>query len=184
MAAITRRYARALADIVFERKMDAQKTAAELRGLVALVEESQPLREVWENPAVSPEQKLGVLDAIAKKMEAEPVIRNFMAVVIDHRRVPQLEEIARQFDAEVNQRLGMTDAEITTVRDLSSDERNQMESKIAAMTGKTVKAIYNTDAGVLGGAIIRVGSTIYDGSVRGQLQKLRQQLISDGAGTS
>ena len=184
MAAITRRYARALADIVFERKMDAQKTAAELRGLVALVEESQPLRDVWENPAVSPEQKLGVLDAIAKKMGAEPVIRNFMAVVIDHRRVSQLEEIARQFEAEVNQRLGMTDAEITTVRDLSSDERNQMESKIAAMTGKTVKAIYNTDAGVLGGAIIRVGSTIYDGSVRGQLQKLRQQLISDEAGTS
>jgi len=184
MAAITRRYARALADTVFDRKIDAPKAAAQLRSLVTLLEESQPLREVWENPAVSAEQKLAVLDAIAKRMAAEPVVRNFMAVVIDHRRVPQLEEIAGQFEAELNQRLGMADAEITTARDLDAGERREIEGKIAAVTGKTVKASYSTDGAVLGGAIIRVGSTIYDGSVRGQLQKLKQQLISNGAGAN
>ena len=184
MAAITRRYARALADTIFDRKIDAQKAAAQLRGLVTLVEESRPLREVWESPAVSSEQKLAVLDAIAKKLGAEPVVRNFMAVVIDHRRVAQLQEIAGQFEAELNQRLGMADAEVTTARDLDSDERGQIERKIAAVTGKTVKANYTTDGAVLGGAIIRVGSTIYDGSVRGQLQKLRQRLVSDGVGAS
>ena len=75
MAAITRRYARALADTIFDRKIDAQQAAAQLRAMITLVQESQPLREVWESPAVSSEQKLGVLDAIAKKMGAERVIR-------------------------------------------------------------------------------------------------------------
>ncbi|HEV2113269.1 MAG TPA: ATP synthase F1 subunit delta, partial [Terriglobales bacterium] len=175
-------YARALADTLFERKVDAQKAAAQLRSMIAVLESSRPLREVWDNPAVELEQKIAVLDALAGKMALEPLVRNFMAVVIQHRRVPQLEEITQQFEAEVNERLGIANAQVTSARDLEPAERSQVESQIAAVTGKTVKASYNTDSAVLGGAVIRVGSTIYDGSVRGQLDRLKQQLVSNGIG--
>lgn len=184
MAALASRYARAFADTLFDRKGDAQKAAAQLRSMIALLEASRPLREVWDNPAVELAQKIAVLDSLASKMVLEPLVRNFMAVVIEHRRILLLKDIADTFEAEVNQRLGIANALVTTVRDLEPAERSQVERQIAAVTGKIVKASYSTDRNVLGGAVIRVGSTIYDGSVRGQLERLKQQLVSDGFGSS
>lgn len=176
MSVVTRRYARALADAVFNQKLDALKTAAALEEMEALLVSSQELRVVWQNPAVSPVQKRAVLDAIARKISLPKLLRNFMAVLIDHRRVSQLAEIAHEFEAEVNDRLGLAEAEITTVRVLATSERKQLEKKVAQVVGKTIKARYDIDASVLGGVVIRVGSTIYDGSVRGQLQRLKEML--------
>ncbi|HTC93487.1 MAG TPA: ATP synthase F1 subunit delta [Terriglobales bacterium] len=176
MSVVTRRYARALADAVFGQKLDALKIAAALRDLEALLVSSTELRVVWENPSVSPEQKRAVLDAIAAKTKLPKVLRNFMAVLIDHRRIEQLAEMANEFEAEINDRLGLAEAEITSARELAASERKRLEKKVAEVVGKTIKARYITDANVLGGAVIRVGSTIYDGSVRGQLQKLKEAL--------
>ena len=176
MSVVTRRYARALADAVFDNKLDANKIAGTLDDLEALLVSSQELRVVWENPAVAAEQKRAVLDAIARKMSLPKLVRNFMAVLIDHRRVSQLGQIAREFGAEMNDRLGLAEAEITTARVLSTSERKQMEKKVAEVIGKNIKARYNIDANVLGGAVIRVGSTVFDGSVRGQLQRLKEAL--------
>lgn len=178
MAAIASRYARAFADSIFERKQDAQAASRQLREILALLQASQPLREVWENPSVPAEQKRAVLDAIAHKAGMHQLVRNFLAVIIDHRRVVQLDEIAQQFDAEINRRLGMAEAEVTSARELSPGERSQMEMRIKAVTGKTIRASYKTDRNLLGGALIKVGSTIYDGSVRGQLQRLKEELIA------
>ncbi|HZR27547.1 MAG TPA: ATP synthase F1 subunit delta [Terriglobales bacterium] len=176
MSVVTGRYARALADAVFDQKLDALKIAAGLRDIEALLVSSAELRIVWENPSVSPEQKRAVLDAIAAKAKLPTVLRNFMAVLIDHRRIEQLGEMAGEFEAEINERLGLAEAEVTSARELGANERKQLEKKVAEVVGKTIKARYITDANVLGGAVIRVGSTIYDGSVRGQLQKLRETL--------
>jgi F-type H+-transporting ATPase subunit delta len=176
VSVVTRRYARALADAVFGQKLDALKIAAALRDLEALLVSSTELRVVWENPSVSPEQKRAVLDAIAAKTKLPKVLRNFMAVLIDHRRIEQLAEMANEFEAEINDRLGLAEAEITSARELAASERKRLEKKVAEVVGKTIKARYITDANVLGGAVIRVGSTIYDGSVRGQLQKLKEAL--------
>jgi F-type H+-transporting ATPase subunit delta len=176
MSVVTGRYARALADAVFDQKLDAPKTAKALREIEALLNSSPELRVVWENPSVSPEQKRAVLDAIAAKAKLPKVLRNFMAVLIDHRRIEQLAEIAAEFEAEINDRLGLAEAEITSARELAANERKQLEKKVAEVVGKTIKARYITDSNVLGGAVIRVGSTIYDGSVRGQLQKLKEAL--------
>ncbi len=182
MSVVAGRYARALADAVFDQKadqkLDALKTAATLQEIEAMVEASHELRVVWDNPSVSAEQKHAVLDAIAAKTKLPKLLRNFIAVLIDHRRVPQLREIVREFQAEINDRLGLADAEVTTARELKPNERKQLEQKVATVVGKTIRARYSTDAAVLGGAVIRVGSTIYDGSVRGQLQKLKEQLTN------
>jgi F-type H+-transporting ATPase subunit delta len=105
-------------------------------------------------------------------------MRNFFAVLIDHGRIPMVAQIARQFEAELNRQLGFAEADITSSRPLSAEEQQGLQSQVERITGKKVRARYATDPQLLGGAVVRVGSTIYDGSVRGQLQKLREQLAN------
>jgi F-type H+-transporting ATPase subunit delta len=105
-------------------------------------------------------------------------VQNFIAVLIDKRRVNFLDEIVAEFAHELNQRLGFAEAEITTTRELSADERSALEADLAKVTGKKIRARYDQDKSILGGAIARVGSTVYDGSVKGQLEKIREQLIT------
>ena len=82
-----------------------------------------------------------------------------------------------QFEAEVNERMGIADAAVTSVRTLADDEKRALEAQVAKITGKKIRASYSTDKSVLGGSVVKVGSTVYDGSVRGQLERLKQQLI-------
>jgi F-type H+-transporting ATPase subunit delta len=176
MPAVASRYARAFVEVIFGGKADPRQAAAELLTMLELLHESQPLRQVWENPAVPAEQKRKLLDALVARVGVSLPVRNFLAVLIDHRRIAQLAEILRLFENEMNQRLAVAEAEVTSARVLGTHERQQLEQKIAGLTGKTVQARYVTDPTLLGGAVIRVGSTVYDGSVRGQLQKLKEQM--------
>ena len=176
MAAIASRYARALVEVVLEQKIDAATAIQQVNDVVAAVAGSKDLRMVWESPAIAADQKRAVLDAIAAQSGTLRPIRNFFAVLIDHGRVFMLAQIARQFETELNSQLGFIEASITSSRPLSSDEKQGLESQVGLTTGKKVRARYGEDAGLLGGVIVRVGSTIYDGSVRGQLQKLKEQL--------
>lgn len=172
------RYARAFTDVVMEKKLDPRKVEDELGAFVKIVESAPVLRTVWENPSVAARQKHAVLDQIIARIGASLWLRNFIAVLIDHRRVAALPEIARQFELELNERMGMADAEVTSARELSIEERQALEERVGELTGKKVRARYKTDAKVLGGAVVKVGSTIYDGSIRGQLQKLKEALSS------
>jgi F-type H+-transporting ATPase subunit delta len=179
MASVTSRYARAFADVVIQLKLDLPKVREELRSVVETVTTNAELRRVWESPAIKHDQKLAILDAIASRMGLVTAVRNFIAVLIDHGRIPMLQQIARQFETELNQRLGIAEAEVVSARELTGDEKKRLESQIARMTGKQVRAQYATDNAVLGGAVVTIGSTIYDGSVRGQLQRIKQQLIAE-----
>ncbi len=176
MAAIASRYARALVEVILEQGIDADIARQQLKSIVEAVHESIELRRVWESPAVLPEQKRAVLDAMVKELGSEKPIRNFMAVLIDHRRIPMLDDIARQFDTELDAQLGFVEAEVSSARSLSSEEKRTLEARVARMTGKKVRARYVSNPELLGGVSVRVGSTIYDGSVRGQLEKMRQEL--------
>ena len=178
MAAIASRYARALVEVVIADKIDPATAVQQVKDIVATVAGSKELRMVWESPAIAADQKRSVLDAIAGQSGTMRPIRNFFAVLIDHGRIPMLAQIARQFETELNNQLGFVEADITSSRQLSSDEKQGMESQVERVTGKKVRARYGEDSGLLGGVIVRVGSTIYDGSVRGQLQKLKEQLSS------
>src|SRR5581483_2711352 len=177
MASVTSTYARAFTDVVVEQRPDPEKTVAEIRSLAALVGSNRELRVVWETPSIPTDQKVRVLDGIAQRLGVSPVVRNFVAVLIDHGRVQFLEAIVKQFEQDLNDRLGFAEAEVTSARDLSDDERRELESRVAQLTGKKVRAKYLQDTSILGGAIVRVGSTIYDGSVAGQLERIREQLV-------
>jgi F-type H+-transporting ATPase subunit delta len=178
--AVSNRYARAFVDVVFDAKLDAQKIVVQLQQFVAMYQSSSDLRQIWSSPAVPAEQKRALLDKIVSQMQDVPrPMRNFIAVLIDHSRISILPDIARQFETELNTRLGRVEAEITSSRELSELERQSVVSELAKTTGRQVSAKYSIDAALLGGAIVRVGSTVYDGSVRGQLQKIKQDLVSE-----
>lgn len=176
MAAVASRYARALVEVILSQKVDSDIARQQLNAIVDAVKESVELRRVWESPAVLPEQKRAVLDGIAAQIKALKPIRNFMAVLIDHRRIGMLKDIARQFEVELDKELGFTEVEVSSARPLSPGEKRAVETRVENMTGKKVRARYVTDDQLLGGVVVRAGSTIYDGSVRGQLEKMRQEL--------
>jgi F-type H+-transporting ATPase subunit delta len=179
-ASVVVTYARAFADAVLGGKVEPGKVLQEAQGLVQVVASSKDLREVWETPSIPVAQKISLLDAIAAREGISPMVRNFFAVVIDHRRTAFLGAIVVQFEREVMERLGFTEAEISSARELSAAERTLLESQVGKLTGKKVRAKYLQNKELLGGTIIKVGSTIYDGSVKGQLEKLRERLVESG----
>ena len=178
MATVTNTYARAFVDVVMDRKLDASRTLEEVQSIAAMVASSKQLREVWEAPSIPTNEKQKLLDAIVAKAKLSREVRNFVAVLIDHRRITFLGAIVKQFEQDLNQRLGFAVAEITSSRDLSDPERRSLESEVEKLTGQKVRASYSKDSSILGGAMVKIGSTIYDGSVKGQLERMKQALSS------
>jgi len=178
MASVASTYARAFADVVLEAHLDAHRAVGGLRRIAGLLRESVELRRVWENPAVPAEQKRQLLDAIAHREGIEPHVRNLVAVLIDHRRTPFLERITQQLEKELDARLGFAEAQVMSARELGDGEKRALEAQIAKVTGKKVRAHFGLDSSLLGGAVVRVGTTIYDGSVKGQLERIKEAISS------
>lgn len=176
MASVANTYARAFADVVMSQRLDPERAVAELRDIADLLAESAELRSVWENPAIPAEQKHGLLDVIANRDGLSGPARNLIAVLTDHRRIRFLSQIIQQLEKELDARLGLAEAQITSVRELGDAEKRALEAQVAKATGKKVRAKYDRDASLLGGAVVRVGSTIYDGSLLGQLQRLKEAI--------
>lgn len=179
MASVASTYARAFADVVLGDKLDANRAIAELRAIAALLAESSELRRVWDNPAIPAEQKRHVLDAIVARDGILRQVRNLVAVLIDHRRMHFLNSVLQQLEKELDARLGFVEANITSSRQLSDPEKREFEAQVGKLTGQKVRAHYAQDASLLGGAVLRVGSTIYDGSVKGQLARIREEISGD-----
>ena len=179
MASVVGIYARAFADVVMKtsNQLDPARALQELHSIEALLNESDPLRRVLENPSIPGDRKRAVLDAIAQRLGIARQVRNFIAVLTDHRRLPLFSEILKQLEEELNDRQGFAEAQVSTARSLSDAEKKMLEGEITKLTGKKVRARYEQDASLLGGAIVQVGSTIHDGSVEGQLNRIREQLV-------
>jgi len=178
VASVASTYARAFADVVLSARLDANRAIGGLRRIAGLLSESTELRRVWENPAVPADQKRKLLDAIVHREGIEPHVRNLMAVLIDHRRVQFLGRITEQLEKELDARLGFAEAQITSARELGDAEKRSLEAQIEKVTGKKIRARFGLDASLLGGAVVRVGSTIYDGSVKGQLERIKEAISS------
>jgi F-type H+-transporting ATPase subunit delta len=176
MAAVAGRYARAFAEVIVEQKADPRKVVVELNTVAELVSANAQLHTVFQNPAVDRKQKLQLLDAIIKLIGGSRLLRNFVAVLIDHRRIGQIAEISRQFQQELNERLGIAEAKVLSARELAAVEKQLLENRLATISGKVIQATYAQESSLIGGAVVRMGSTIYDGSVRGQLERIKQEI--------
>jgi F-type H+-transporting ATPase subunit delta len=179
VSAITNRYARVFANIVLEKRLDRPKTAQDLALFAQLIQHSHELRSVWQNPSVEAAQKRKVLDRIVARVDASKMVRNLIAVLIDRGRIAALAEIAHAVEWELNRRMGLIQAEVTTAHPLSKLDKSALESRVREVTGKQVLAQYTTNASLLAGAVVKVDSTVYDGSLRRRLEKLRQQLSNN-----
>jgi F-type H+-transporting ATPase subunit delta len=179
MAAVDLRYARALAAVVSNQKLDVVAAQGELNDFAATLEASAELREVLENPSIPEPQKLKVLDAIAAKAGMSRTVRNFIAVITHHQRLHELREMVSSFASIVDEQAQVAEAEIVSAHTLDEANRKLLEDRIAKLTGlQTVHATYSEDKTLLGGAVVTIGSTVYDGSIRAQLAQLKERLVT------
>lgn len=179
MAIVDLRYARALDTVVEEQHLSREDAKTQLEAFLADYEGSAPLREVLGDPSIPQDQKVGVLDAMARRTGMSGTIRNFLAVVTAHNRLHELREIVDAYLQLADRDAGIAEAEVTSARRLDEADRQTLERSIAQLTGGTaVRASYREDPALLGGAVVKVGSTVYDGSVRGQLEQLKQRLAN------
>ena len=178
MAVVTLRYAHALEQVVVAAKLDPAAALQQLADFAGTLEGSANLREVMMDPSIIMEQKLKVLDAIGARIGFFPQVRNFVAVITEHQRLHDMNEILAEYAAVADSDAGIADAEITSAHPLNDEDRDELLAQIGKLAGSRVRAVYREDADLLGGAIVKVGSTVYDGSVRGQLQQMKQRLIN------
>ncbi len=177
MAAFTLRYARAFEQVMTGMKLDSAAALSQLQAFAGTLDGSHELREVLMNPSIAKQQKLAVLDAIAARIGMYPQVRNFVAVITDHQRLPVLNEIVKECAAAADAEAGLKDAEITSAFPLNEADRAELEVQVGKLAGGRIRATYREDKALLGGAIVKVGSTVYDGSVRGQLQQMKRALV-------
>jgi F-type H+-transporting ATPase subunit delta len=176
--AVASRYARALADLVLDpaKGLSPQTATGELAAFEELVSGSPELRNILLSPAVTAGRKRAVVKRLADGQGASRLVRNFLYVLIDHRRTGILSEVREAFQALVDERTGTVEADVKTARALTAGERELISAKLGRMTGKEVRCKFSLEEDLIGGVVTRIGSTIYDGSVRGQLDVLRRRL--------
>jgi F-type H+-transporting ATPase subunit delta len=178
MSRITQRYAVALADVALARN----QTGPARDGLAAFSQvwaESAGLRNFITSPAVPSPAKHELIDKLAPPLEIIPAVRNCLHLLVDHKRMALLPAIRTEFDEELRRRLGIAQADVASAMALNEQEKSALLGALAHVTGKKIEAQYRLDANLIGGAVVRIGSTVYDGSVREQLARLQSQLEAD-----
>jgi F-type H+-transporting ATPase subunit delta len=178
MPAFAARYARALADVIAEAHLNPVDVENQLGDFGAAWHESTGLREVLLDPSFPVEEKITILDKLNVRLGMARQTRNFIAVLIAHDRLHAFGEMVTEFRREMNRRLGISEVEVTTARKLDDAERATVAAQVADLTKTRISANFHEDSSLVGGVIVRVGSTVYDGSVRGRLDRLEEQLAA------
>jgi F-type H+-transporting ATPase subunit delta len=177
-SAAATRYAHALADVVTASgsPLRAEDAVAQLRAFESALRSSPELQNALTTPAVPASRKRAVVGKIGSVLGLSQIARNFLYVLVDHRRIASLAEMIHSFELMVDERLGFARAEISSAAELSEAERTAVRSELERISGKRIRARYAVDDKLIGGVVARIGSTVYDGSVRGELDSLERRL--------
>lgn len=175
--ALANRYARALADVAGETR-NYRATLAGLDAFLGVYRESAELREVLDSPAVPELKKLKVLDVIVRRLGAGLSASNFLRVLVRNYRMNLLPEMREAFRKVADERLGIVQVQITSATELSEPERQALRSRFLGLLRSGVELEFGLKQELLGGIRAQVGSTVYDGSVRGELDRIRRQLTA------
>jgi F-type H+-transporting ATPase subunit delta len=178
MAAFVSRYATAFLEVVTAAKLDTAQIEQQLTDFLATWEGSPELREFLVNPSVPALQKVAILDKLNAKLGLLKEFRNLLAVLINNDRIGQVSEVAAAYRKLLQEQLGIRHAEIVTARALDASERDALVAEIGKLAGSRIEASFKLDAAILGGTVVRIGSTVYDGSVRGRLERLKETLLA------
>jgi len=178
MAAFVARYASAFLEVVTAAKLDTAAIEGQFAGFLATWDSSAELREFFVNPAIPAAQKVGFLDKLNLRLGLQKELRNLLAVLISNDRIGQVKEVAQAYRRLLQEQLGIRHAEIVTARKLNAAERNSLVAEIGKLAGSRIEASFKLDASILGGTVVRIGSTVYDGSMRGRLERLKEALTA------
>lgn len=171
-------YANALADIALEQGA-AEPVLRQLADFNAAYQESAELRNFLASPAVEREAKHGVIEKLAARLGASKIIRNFLFVMIDNQRTALLPQMLETFQLVLQQRQGMAEATVISAMALNDAQKSQLQQTLEKLSGKKISAKYSQDPALLGGVQVRIGDTIYDGSLRNRLNQMRARLAAE-----
>jgi F-type H+-transporting ATPase subunit delta len=178
MAAFVSRYAVAFLDVITAARLDTVAIDRQLVDFLTTWDGSDELREFFENPAIPAAQKVTFLDKLNAKMGLQKELRNLLAVLITNGRISSVAEVAAGYRELLQDQLGIRQAEITTARELDPKERETLLAGVGKLAGARIEASFKLDQSILGGTVVRIGSTVYDGSVRGRLDRLKEALTA------
>lgn len=173
---IARRYASALADVAIARG-EAREVQQELNAWEGMFAGSTDLRQLVDSPTVALDEKRKVLRTLINRLHPRPTTANFILVLLQNQRLGQLAEINKSFSQALDVRSGVVAATVTTAKPMGHAPQEALRKSLAALTGKQVRLAFETDSELIGGLVARIGSTVYDGSVRNQLQQAKERLI-------
>lgn len=174
---IARRYATALADVVMNSG-ETETVKTELKSWEDLINSNRDLQKAFSNPTIAHISKEKVLESLLAKAKPTKTTSNFLRVLLRNSRLTEISEINEKFAAVLDERNGLLSAEVISARPLSNAEKAELQASVAKLTGKQISLNFNIDKNVLGGVITRVGSTVYDNSVKTQLENLKEQLVN------
>lgn len=178
--AVANQYAKALLEVVTKpgSTIDPETAFDQVSLVAATIQESPDLRSLMLTPAITREKKSHALNRVGDLMGLHAVIHNFLRVVMNHRRVALLGAIGTMLRAQIDERMGVLRARVVAAQPLAEGQKSNVAQALAAITGKKVICEYSVDPSLVGGLTARIGSTVYDGSVQGQLEALRRRLAS------
>lgn len=174
---VARRYASALADVVV-KSGETEVVKNELKSWQELVNSNSDLQNAFSNPAIAHLTKEKVLESLLEKAKPTKTTANFLRVLLRNSRLTELGQINEKFASVLEERSGVLSAEITSARQLSDAEKADLQASLAKLTGKQVNLTFNINEELIGGVVTRIGSTVYDGSVKTQLENLKEQLVN------
>jgi len=182
VSAAATRYSNALADVVTDAgsTIAPQDALAELRSFEAALG-SPELRNALITPAVPPARKRAVVGRVGDVLGLSRISRNFLFVLIDHRRISEFSDVVNAFEQTLEQRLGFARAQVASASELTEEQRVALIAALEKASDKRLRAQFAVDASLIGGVVARIGSTVYDGSVRGQLQVLKRRLSAESS---
>ena len=170
------RYARALFDVALKEKTDLRQIEEQLAGFVELFTDHPDLAKVLLNPAVPVPRKRATVVEIATRLQVVPVLAKLLALLAERDRMIVLSDLLTSYRDRLLDYQRVVRAEVTTALPLSASQAQEIERRLAQVTGKTVTITARVDPGIIGGVVARLGSTVYDASITRQLERMRTKL--------
>jgi F-type H+-transporting ATPase subunit delta len=173
---IANRYARALADVVVERH-ETNEVAKELIDFERMMSKNPQLLDVFASPVIAAGRKRAVLDELLSRISLRQTTANFLRLLLNNSRLQDLDQMLNALSRELDSRMNIVSAEVTTAREIGQQEKATLQSQLKAATGKEVRLQFRTDPAIIGGVVARIGSLVYDGSIKNQLAQMKRRLM-------
>ena len=174
-SAVLLRYSRSLAEVALEENIET-KVSEDLATYDEIFQAVPDVLEAFHSPAVPRESKEKLLGELMAQYPVHPVTSNFLRILLQHNRIRFFEQVRSQYQKYMNEIKGIVSARVTAAETLSQEQMKQLSSRLAALTGKLVNLEFQTDTNLLGGIVVQMGSTIFDGSIRTQLMEMKRRL--------